>query len=177
MARRPMAVALLAGLAVLAMVLVAKDLNDKLGVMTASNQEYQVGKSISPTIRFPPVTHCQFQEMTDSQAHKIKKLQVNKPEKNSFSRKRNLLFFKINFQSDLKEEHSRAEASARRFRSTESELREKGERERGAAEKASSSMRTRMDELQREHDALRKEYEELSENSLKVIWELSLLLY
>ncbi len=44
MARRPMAVALLAGLAVLAMVLVAKDLNDKLGVMTASNQEYQVRK-------------------------------------------------------------------------------------------------------------------------------------
>ncbi len=55
MARRPMAVALLAGLAVLAMVLVAKDLNDKLGVMTASNQEYQVRKLVSPTIRFPLV--------------------------------------------------------------------------------------------------------------------------
>ncbi len=55
MARRPMAVALLAGLAVLAiMVLVAQDLNDKLGVMTASNQEYQVrGNQFRTPFDFP----------------------------------------------------------------------------------------------------------------------------
>ncbi len=63
MARRPMAVALLAGLAVLAMVLVAKDLNDKLGVMTASNQEYQVRKLIaSMSLSHNSITHVYFRK-------------------------------------------------------------------------------------------------------------------
>ncbi len=113
-----------AGLLLLALVLVAKDLNDKLTVMTSSNQEYQ--------------------RMTDSQAHKIKQLQDN-----------------------VRDEQSKAQVSAKRFKSTESELRKKGESEVRSMEKQLNSLQSQLHALQQEHEGLQREYEELSENSIK----------
>ena len=127
--------ALLAGLATavgLVLFVVIKDMNDKLVVMTASNQNYQ--------------------RMTDAQSDKIRKLQLA-----------------------LKDEQSEHTIHARRFKTSESELKSGHEREKRKLQKDLSVAREELRALHQQYEILQNELEDVNEKHVDASHHMSRL--